>query len=74
MKDFEKIAKEETNEFTALILMLGVLGEKLTDIANLISTSNNLSKEILLCLKKQKESDKKEYKFIGLLNKEDYMD
>ena len=74
MKDFEKISKEETNEFTALILMLGVLREKLTGIADLISISNALSKEMLACLKKQNESEKKEYKPVRFLSKEDYID
>lgn len=72
MKNFEKIAKEETNEFTALVLMLGVLGDKLTGIAGLISTSNTLSSEIIECLKKQ--SEKKEFKPMRLLSRDDYID
>lgn len=71
MTDFEKIAKQERNEYTALILMLGVLGEKLTDITNLISTSTTLSNEIL---KQLKEGNKKEFKPMRLLSKEDYID
>ena len=74
MKDFEKIARQEKNEFTALVLMLGVLGEKLTDIADLISASNTLSNEIHLCLKKQNESEKKEFKPMRLLSRDDYID
>ena len=69
---FKEIYKKETNEATALILMLGVLGEKLTDIANLMSTSNTLLNEILLCLKKQKVTDKKEYKPMLFLSREDF--
>lgn len=74
MKDFEKIAKEETNEFTALVLMLGVLSTKLTNITDLISVSNALSKEMLTCLKKQNESEKKEFKPLRLLSRDDYIE
>lgn len=39
MKDFEKIKKEK-NEHTALILMMSVLGEKLSRIIELLESSN----------------------------------
>jgi hypothetical protein len=74
MKDFKEIARQETNEFTALILMLGVLSEKLTDITDLLSMSNTLSKEILVCLTRQADGDKKEHKPMRLLSRDDYID
>lgn len=74
MKHFEKITKQQTNELTDLILMVGVLSKKLTNIADLISVSNILLKENLLCNKKQKESNGQDYKLKGLLSKEDYID
>lgn len=73
MKDFKEIARQETNEFTAFILMLGVLSEKLSDIADLISTSNKLSKEILSCLKDGNLGSKKEIIILEPMTPEDYM-
>lgn len=36
MENFEKISRQETNENTALILMLGVISEKLSSIIDLL--------------------------------------
>lgn len=66
---FMEISKREKNENTALILMLGVLSEKLTEIINLLQTSNKLAKEV----KEQKENIKKEIVIIEQLTPEDYM-
>jgi hypothetical protein len=37
---FNKFQKNETNEHTALILMLGVLSEKLSEIISLLEKNN----------------------------------
>lgn len=55
MKDFEKIRGQETNENTALILMMSILGDKLSHIAELLETSNKTSTRILSCLKGEVE-------------------
>ena len=75
MKDiFERIGKTEKNEHTALILMLGVLGEKLTDVAKLIEQSNKLSADMLSCLQNDKMKSKTEIVIIEPLTPEDYME
>ena len=71
---FERLQKQETNENTALILMLSVLGEKLTDIALLIEETNKLSTEILSRLDTPKIALKKEDRRFAELTREDYMD
>ena len=71
---FNEIYKNEKNEKTAFILMLGVLSEKLTDIADLISMSNKLSKEILSSLEGAKNSPRKEIVIVQPLSREDYME
>lgn len=58
MNDFEKIAKQETNEKTALLLMLGIISEKLSEIISL--------------LKNQKERDEKHVSAVCILTPEDY--
>ena len=74
IETFREIHKNETNENTAFIIMLGVLSEKLTDIADLITMSNKLSKEILSRLDEPKNAVKKEVIVLQPLSKEDYMD
>ena len=71
---FKDIYKNEKNENTALILMLGVLSEKLSEIAIEIEKSNKLSKEILSCLKGAKEAPTKEILIFKPLAREDYID
>lgn len=71
---FQKINEQEKNENTALILMLGVLGEELTDITNAIVMSNKLLKEILSCLKTENKGTTKEIIIVEPLKAEDYMD
>lgn len=71
---FERLQKQEGNENTALILMLSVLGEKLTEIAVLIEKTNKLSSEILSRLDTPKIALKKEDRRFVELNREDYMD
>ena len=39
MENFEKISRQETNENTALVLMLGVISEKLSSIIDLLKIS-----------------------------------
>lgn len=57
---FQKIHREESNENTALILMLGVLSDKLSKIIAEIKEANKVSSELLLLLKTAKEGVKKE--------------
>lgn len=71
--EFERITKQESNEKTALILMLGILGEKLSDITDLMKELSSLSSEMLSCLKEGKESLKKD-KILPPLTREDYLD
>ena len=71
---FKEVYKNEKNENTALILMLGVLSEKLTEIFSEIEKSNKLSKEIISCLKGTEEKPIKEIVILQPLTKEDYMD
>lgn len=71
--DFERIYKQESNEKTALVLMLGVLSEKLSDITDLMKELSRLSSEMLSCLKDGKESLKKD-KILPPLTQEDYLD
>lgn len=71
---FERLQKQEANENTALILMLSILGEKLTEIALLIEETNKLSTEILSCLNAPKIALKKEDRRFVELTREDYMD
>ena len=73
-KMFKEIYKNETNEHTAFILMLGVLSEKLTEIFSEIEKSNKLLTEMFSCLKKEKEAVKKEIVIIEPLSVEDYME
>jgi hypothetical protein len=74
MKDlFTKFHENEKNENTALILMLGVLSEKLTEISLEIEKSNKLLKEIVSCVKKE-ETPTKEIIILQSLSKEDYME
>lgn len=53
MKDFEKIKDQETNENTALILMMSILGDKLSRIIDLLEKSNKTSAEIFTWLKSE---------------------
>lgn len=75
MKDmFMEIHKNEKNEKTAFILMLGVLSEKLTEIINLLQDSNKIFAEIkenLQLVKKEKVELANE-KFYMPLTNEDY--
>ena len=75
MRDmFKEIYEKETNETTALILMLGVLSEKLTDITTLIERSNKLSRDILNRLDGKQNGLKTEFIILEPLRKEDYME
>lgn len=75
MKDmFMEIHKNEKNENTALILMLGVLKEELTDISDLLTMLNKVANEILSCLKTAKTTPKQENRPMRLLSREDYID
>lgn len=75
MKDmFMEIHRKETNENTALILMLGVLSEKLTHIADLISKSNNLQNELDTNLKGENKNKKTKIIIFEPLTPEDYME
>ena len=71
---FEKIEREEKNERTALILMLSVLSEKLTEIDTQLQKANKLSADILSCLKTAIERRKTEILVFTPIEKEDYMD
>lgn len=71
---FTNINKNEKNENTALLLMLGVLSEKLTEIFLEIEKSNKLSKEIISIIKRSEEKPMKEIVILQPLTKEDYMD
>lgn len=71
---FMEIHRNEKNENTALILMLGVLSEKLTEIIDLISKSNKLSTELFSCLTTANTETKKEIIIIEPMTSEDYMD
>lgn len=64
---FMKIHENEKNEKTAFILMIGVLSEKLTEIINLMETSN----KILAGIKKNLQLAKKEK--VELANEKFYM-
>ena len=72
--DFERIAKQEKNENTALILMLGEISGKLTKVADLLIEVNNKLNVIEKCLT-EIEKDKielKDKKFYMPLTNEDY--
>lgn len=71
---FMEIHRNEKNENTALILMLGVLSEKMTEINLEIEKTNKLLTEMFSCLKKAKEDVKKEIVIIEPLSVEDYME
>lgn len=71
---FMEIHRNEKNENTALILMLGVLSEKMTEINLEIEKTNKLLTEMFSCLKKAKEAVKKEIVIIEPLSVEDYME
>lgn len=47
MENFEKISRQETNENTALILMLGVISEKLSEIIGLLKNKKQQYNPIL---------------------------
>ena len=47
MKDFERIAKQESNENTALILMLGEISGKLSTIIDLLKVKKTEIFELL---------------------------
>ena len=70
MKDiFEKIEKQETNEKTALILMMSVLDKRLEKNGELIKETNSVSQEILKMIK---ETKPKKIGFSMNLSPEDY--
>lgn len=71
---FKEIYSKETNEATALILMLSVLSEKLTHIAELLDVANKLSTETRTMLQKAKDDAKTEIVFVETLSPEDYME
>lgn len=73
-RTFQEIHENETNENTAIILMLSVLGEKLTDIATLLKRISNLSTEILTTVKTQNNGLKMQNKVVFELKPEDYME
>ena len=50
------MCEKETNETTALILMMSILGRKLDNIANLIDKSNKLLAESLLATEEAEEN------------------
>ena len=72
--NFQQIYENETNEKTALILTLGVLGEKLSEIIKLIENGNknlDLIKTNLETINSQKK-ELKDIKFHTPLSSEDY--
>jgi 2-hydroxy-3-keto-5-methylthiopentenyl-1-phosphate phosphatase len=73
-KMFNEIYKNEKNEHTAFVLMLGVLSEKLTEIINLITKANTLSTEIHAILKEEKNKPKAEIVIFEPMTPEDYME
>jgi hypothetical protein len=69
-----EIHKNEKNENTAFVLMLGVLSEKMTEIINLLEDSNKkieFIKNDLETVNSQKK-ELKEKKFYMPLTNEDY--
>ena len=48
MTSFERIAKQETNENTALILMLGIISEKLTEIIRILKDKKTNNKQLTI--------------------------
>ena len=72
MKDFKNILEQEKNETTALILMLSVLSQKLSDIAELLKGLNKLSSDLLSCQQCPKESEKQSKIYYMCLTPEDY--
>lgn len=72
--DFEEIARKERNENTALILMLGELSGKLSQIIKLLSQNNEKCKQLSKALESI-EKDKnalEENKYYMPLSAEDY--
>lgn len=72
---FKEIDKNEKNEKTAFIIMLGVLSEKLTEIINLLSENKTKFNEVSKEIKKFQElqqSDKQHISGIYILTNEDY--
>lgn len=76
MTEFEKIGKRETNENTALILMLGVLSEKLSEIIKLLSINNKkfnlIKKDLKEIEEKRKELELEDDKVYMPLTSADY--
>lgn len=72
--DFEETARKESNENTALILMLGELSGKLNQIIKLLSQNNEKCKQISKSLEiiKQDKNALKENKYYMPLSAEDY--
>lgn len=72
---FKKIYKEEKNEATAFVIMLGVLSEKMTEIIVLLESLDKKADKILLLAKNQKEKppQKTEILIIEPMTPEDYM-
>lgn len=71
---FIEIHKNEKNEKTAFVLMLGVLSEKMTEIIDLLSANNqkfDLVKKDLESIKSQR-AELQEEKFYMPLTAEDY--
>jgi hypothetical protein len=65
---FNEIYKNETNEKTAFILMLGVISEKLTEILIAIEKLNKSTKEVISTFEKESVV------FVEPLSFEDYME
>ena len=65
---FNEIYKNETNEKTAFILMLGVISEKLTEILIAIEKLNKSTKEFISTFEKESVV------FVEPLSFEDYME
>lgn len=75
-KMFKEIYKNEKNENTALILMLGVLSEKLTEIIDLLSANNKkfdlIKQDLKELIEQQAELELEDNKFYMLLTSDDY--
>lgn len=66
---FKDIYKNEKNEKTAFILMLGVLSEKLSEIIDLLKTNNkkfDLIKDNLELLEQEKADLEKQKRYMPL--------
>lgn len=74
IETFKEIQKQEKNENTALIIMLGILSEKLTDITDLLSMTYNFLKGNKPSASKIEKNEPKEVVIIQPISKIDYID